>query len=234
MKLTPEVSAYILNVVKTAKLVGIDSVIIEPGNVRAMDEASTIVIFQDSNVMDMPFESIGLTRLDGLLARYNVASSGDNFSVEAIPKDNSNFARSIIMKSKGTKVDYRCGDPNNIKAPRQINDERTLEVQLSSTAVDMLHSGSAAMGADIVTIISDDDGVRFTLMDINNDSFSHTFADTVDQLDSDVSTQFVHKYPVKMLLSIFKQNPTGKFAVGNKGILSFVVNGLTLYVLPKV
>jgi hypothetical protein len=240
MKLNPESLAYILNVVKTAKLVGIDNIIIEPNAVRAMDDARTVVLFQSENVPVMEFGSIGLTRIDVLMARYDIASSTQNFSVEFdTRKDNNNeYATSLILKGKGTKIEYRCADPSKINAPRQINDVIRFSVNLTNEAVPLLQKGAAAMSADIVSIISND-GVSFELVDVNNDTFKHTFADDAQLIpdqDGNVvsSTKFAHRYPVKTLLALFRSNPSGTFSIGQKGILSFPINGLTVYVLPQV
>lgn len=240
MKLDPQSLAYMLNAVKTAKLVGIENIIIEPDCVRAMDEARTVVIYQNEDVPAMEFNSIGLSRTDVLLSRYDIASSTQNFSVEFDTKENGDntFASSLIMKGKGTKIDYRCGDPTKINAPKNINDSVRYRVALTEEAVVLLQKGAAAMSADNVSVISNE-GVSFELVDVNNDVFKHTFADSADLVpDSDgevaSTTKFAHRYPIKTLLAIFKTNPKGTFDVGARGILSFQVNGLTVYVLPQV
>lgn len=240
MKLKPESLAYVLSVVKTAKSVGIDNVIIEPNMVRAMDESRTVVIFQNTNVPAMEFNSIGISRIDVLLARYEIANSTQGFSAEVATKGDGDdeFATSLILKGKGTKIDYRCGDPSKINAPRTINDTNRYRVQLNSDAVTLLQKGAAAMDAENVSIISNE-GVSFELVDINNDIFKHTFADTAELIpdeNGDVAStnKFAHRYPVKTLLALFRSNPEGTFDVGQKGILSFSMNGLTVYVLPQV
>lgn len=233
MKLDAETVAYILNVVKTARLVGIDNIIIEPDLVRAMDDSNSVVLFQDEDVLEMPFGSIGLTRIDAFMARFEIARVQDKFSIEAVVQDDEKFARSLIMKGKGIKIDYRCGNPAKIKAPRQVNDVLKHKVPLNGEAVLLLQKGQAAMGAETVSIISND-GVSFELVDVNNDVFKHTFAADAEPLTKDKDTKFAHRYPIKTLLALFKDNPTGHFSVGAKGILSFPINGLTVFVLPQV
>jgi hypothetical protein len=233
MKLDQETISYLLNVVKTARLVGIDNIIIEPNLVRAMDDANTVVLFQNKDVMEMPFGSIGLTRTDAFMARYEVARSQDKFTMEAVVHDDTEYARSLVMKGKGVKIDYRCGDPSKIKAPRQVNDTLMFSVGLTGEAVAILQKGQAAMGVDTVSVVSND-GVSFELTDVNGDTFKYTFADDAEPLSDDTNTKFVHRYPVKTLLALFKNNPEGKFSIGAKGILSFPINGVTVFVLPQV
>src|SRR5271163_1919810 len=97
--------SYLQSVVKTAKLVGIDSVIIEPNVVRGFDEAG-VVILQTKDVPDMPFGSIGMNRLDIFASRYDLLKTQDKFSVDVELDDDQKCVKSIIMKAKGTKIDY--------------------------------------------------------------------------------------------------------------------------------
>lgn len=233
MKLDPEIVAYVLNVVKTARLVGIDNIIIEPDLVRAMDDANSVVLYQNENVPEMPFGSIGLTRIDTFMARFDIAKTQEKFSIEAAVQDDEDFARSLVMKGKGIKIDYRCGNPAKIKAPRQVNDTLKFRIPLNAEAVLLLQKGQAAMGSETVSIINND-GVSFELVDVNNDVFKHTFAADAESLTNDTNTKFAHRYPVKTLLALFKHNPDGHFMIGAKGILSFPINGLTVFVLPQV
>ena len=237
MKLDLGTLEYMLKVVKTAKLVDIDNIIIEPGAVRAIDDASSVVLYQNTDVPDMPFGSIGLNRTSELLARYEIAKAQDNFSVEAViddrDKDNP-WARSLTMKAKGTKIEYRSANPVSIKAPRQINDTMLWKVKLNSEAVTMLQKGQAAMKAELVTIISNDEGVALELVDVNNDVFRYVFANDVELLTDDDSVKFAHRYPTKVVLSLFRNDPDGTFEVGKRGMMKVPANELTMFVLPQV
>lgn len=233
MKLTQDLIDFIENVVKTGQSVGIDNVIIEPDMVRAIDDARTVVLYQDTNVPEMPFGSIGLNRISVFLTRLEIAKSQDKFTFDVLVGDGDEYARSVTMKGSGLKIDYRCANPTTIQAPRQINDKLVYRIQLNAEGVSLLQKGQAATGSENVAIISNGD-VSFELTDINNDVFKHTFASNVKLLDEDAPETFLHQYPVKTLLALFKQNPEGYFEIGEKGILNITVNDLNIYVLPQV
>ncbi len=232
MKLDKNTVSFIQTVVETAKLVGIDSLIIEPNLVRAADDNNTVILIQNKDVPEMPFGSIGMNRLDIFTSRYDIAKTQDSFTIEAEVDDGSKFARGIIMKAKGLKIDYRCANPAAIKAPRQVADPMKYRIALTSEAVLNLQKGQAAMKSEIVTIVSDN-GVSFELSDLNNDVFKYQFADKVEVI-TDGNGKFAHRYPVKTLLPLFKQNATGHFEVGAKGVAVFQLNGLKVFVLPQV
>ncbi|KKM05981.1 hypothetical protein LCGC14_1748570, partial [marine sediment metagenome] len=155
MKLDLESLAYIRNVVETGQMVGIDNIIIEPDRVRAINDDKSVVLFQDENVPDMPFTSVGLNRIGVFLSRLEVARTQDNFAVDVKTDDNNEFARGFTMTGKGFKVDYRCANPKTIAAPKKINDEMMYQITLTPQAVYMLQKGQSAMGSDVVSLISD-------------------------------------------------------------------------------
>lgn len=234
MKLDTDSIVYIQNVVKTSQMVDIDNVIIEPGLVRAIDDNKTVVLFQDVDVPDMPFGSIGLNRIDVFMSRLDITKTQEDFNIDAKVDDESKFARSLTMKAKGLKVDYRCANPTTIQAPKQVNDVMKYQIQLNAEAVVLLQKGQSAMAAETVTIVSNAEGVKFELVDINDDTFSHMVTTEVKALTDDTNTTFAYRYPIKTLLPLFKYNPEGFFTIGQKGILSISVNGLTIFVLPQV
>lgn len=233
MKLDAITLSYIQTVVKTAKLVNIDKIIIEPNMVRAIADDNSVVILESKDVPELPFGSIGMNRLDVFVSRYELLRTQEKFSVEVDIDEDAGCVRSIIMKAKGTKIDYRCAKPAGIKAPRQINDTLKHRVRLNADSVVLLQKASAAMSSpEHITLISND-GVTLEMSDINNDVFKHTLMEKVETLTPDASGKFAHRYFVKTLLPLLKQNSDGYFDVGAKGILAFYVNNLTVYVLPQ-
>ena len=238
MKLDDKTVDYIFNVVKTADLVNIESIIIEPDRVRSINESRTAGLYTNTNVPDMPFGSIGITRIHDLLTRYNIAKEVENFHINVTTNTDEEYAQPFVLQGKGLKIDYRCGDPRKLKAPRHLNDIECYGVQLTEEPVPMVQKGLSAMNSETVSIVSNN-GVSFEFADISNDIYQYTFADTVDlipNVDGEVpsSTKFVHRYHAKTLMALFKNNPEAKFTIGQKGMLSFPINDLTVFVLPQV
>lgn len=233
MKLDAITIAYIHTAVKTAKLVGTDAVIIEPGMVRAYHQDNGVAILQDKDVPEMPFGSIALARLDIFASRYDLVRTQTNFAMEVDIDEDANCVKSLIMKAKGTKIDYRCTKPTNIKAPRQINDTMKYRIKLNGESVVLINKAMSAMSApEHMTLISND-GVSLELTDVNSDVFKHTIMEKPEGLTPDANGKFAYRYFAKTLLPLLKQDSEGHFEVGTKGILAFHVNNLTVYVLPQ-
>lgn len=242
MKLNQKSIEYLENALTTAHLVGVETLVIEPNLLRGIDEDRTVFILQDENVPVMEFGSIGLTRLSSLTSRIKIAENLDGFSIDAnmvdTDEDEDPFARSLTMKAKGLKVEYRCANPNQLvqakkAGPKQMNDDMEFCVEFDKDSVDMLQKGQAAMKAETVSVISND-GVTFELLDVNSDVFSHQFADDAINLAGNDTTKFAYRYPVKTLLLLFKNASEGLLTVSKRGILCININGLNVYVLPQV
>lgn len=234
MKLTPEQIAFIINVVKTAVTLDMDSVIIEPERVRGVNESITVIMLHNEDVLDMPSNcSVGISRLKTFVDRYDIAKTRRNFTIDIKVNEIEKYAQSLTMKGEGIKVDYRCASPTKIRAPRRINDEPVLEVELTPETVVMIGKAHTAMKEEEISIIGNN-GVSFEIPDITNDVFSYKFADEVTTLDPDANTMFAHRYPIKVLLSVFRQNQDEKFRLTPTGILILQVNNLTIYIPPRV
>lgn len=238
-------TVYIENVLRTAQIVNIDNVVICPDGVAGIDSDRRVVMLQTESVPSFPFGAIGVNRIDVFLSRLALAKSCDNFSVqyEAATDQNTkaDFARQIVFKGDGVKVEYRCAHPRTILTafsekgtfPKNFNDPRRFSVQLTPEAALLLTKATSAMGADLVTLVSDDDGVHLKLSDINSDEFSHTFAPALKEVgEATGKTAFSQMYPAKLLLSLFKQNSQATLYLGQRGTLSMSVNDLNVIVIP--
>lgn len=240
MKLNTNTINFIKNVIKTARLVDVDNIIIETGKVRAIDDNRTVCLLETENIPEFPFGSMALNRVDIFSSRLALVENRDNFTIDAIIPEKSDQVSSLSMKGEGVKVDYRCANITTMsKIPKQLADVLKYQIDINLESVTLLQKAQGAMPqqntVDIVTVVSKNDGVFFELSDVTGDVFSLKFAEGAGSLiaqDDDV--QFVYRYPIKTLLSLFKQNPTGKFKIGQKGIFNIVVNGINVYVPPRV
>jgi hypothetical protein len=236
-KLTKEILDYIETVVGVARTAGIDNIIIEKDKVRAIDDDKTVVMFQDEDVPALPFGTIGLNRIGVFSSRYDITKAAKDFSVDATIDDSNtsepSFVRSLLLKGKGIKIDYRCANPKNISAPKALSDTISHRVKMTGDAVQMLAKGQAAMGAEEVSFIGSDDGVVLEMSDVNSDVLSYKFADVVDLENGAKAPDFTHKYPIKTIVPLFKQNPDGYFYLTTRGMMKVTVNNINVFVLPR-
>lgn len=232
MKANNDVIAFLERVAQTAQMVGIDSILIEQQLIRGMDEGKTVAILQEVKDITLPFSGMGLVRIGLFLSRLEIAKTRDNVSID-IELNKENVA-AITFKGTGLKIDYRSGNLATIQAPRQINDDMKYTIPLNGDAVALLQKGASAMGGDLVAIVHNETGVHFEVTDSNvGDVFSYMFTRDMG-VEKEEAGKFSFNYPVKLILTLFKQIPDGSFKIGAKGMLRVNINGIDIYVLPRI
>jgi len=232
MQLTENDLTFIERVVRTAISMDIESIIIEPNKVRAVDNKKTVVIFSELD-NKTSFGTLGLNKLGQFIATYDTVSVEDNFLAQAIMEDE--FVRGIKMTSTNSTSEYRCANPAAITAPHVINDLMIYQFELTPEAFSTLQKIGTSLGAEQVQFIGDENGVRFELASTTGDTFSHNVANSYTYTERDGGTDagFSHKYLVKTILALFKQKQDSDIYIGKRGILCYVLNGMNIYVLPQ-
>ena len=235
MVIDQESLIYINKVANLAKSIGIEELIIEPGKVRAIDADRSIFILHTDNVPDMSFGTIGLSRLDIFQTRLNIAKTFSNCTIEAtIANDDKPFVRSITMKAKGFKVDFRCANPQTIQAPKAYKGDKMFDFSVSPTIIDILTKGASAMKSDTVLLKGKDGIVEFEIEDINGDIFAYSMSDNLLVSSDSLQTGFSYRYPIKSLTQILKQDkPNIDISISSKGILNLQSSDLDLYLFPR-
>lgn len=247
MNLTNDEINFIQLVIKTARLVGINNIIIEPGKVRAMSDEQTVVLFQDTDILQLSCGSLGLNRIDVFLARLEIAKSQDKFEIEAITVgtndqvgfdvsiagDTPMWAKSLTMKGKNITIDYRCASPQTIKAPKSRAGVSTYQLSMTPEAINMIAKGKVAMKTDEVSFNGTKNGVSLDITDVNGDTLEYHFTSDMVTIGDSTPHNFSYKYPIDLLLPIFKTNQTGQCSITAKGTLIFNVNGLDVYIMAR-
>lgn len=221
---------YITKVISVAKSLKIEDVIIEPGKVRAIDSERNVFILHTDDVPDMSFNSIGLSRLDTLIARLNIAKTLDNCCYEFNTINDTNpYVKNIIIKAKGFKVDFRCANPNTIQAPKAYKKDVSCQFVIQSSVGDMMTKGAGAMKSDEVIFNCTNGELYIEFEDINGDNMSYLISDTINK-----ELHFKYKYPLKLITTFIKQDiPNITFELSSKGILSTKILGFDTYLFPR-
>jgi hypothetical protein len=237
MKIEQEYLSYLENVVNTAQLLGIDSVILDQTRISGIDDSDSVLLLHTDNIPKFSFGSIGLNRIKLFISRYSIGKSVSNTEVQAVVETTNNvqYVRSLTISGKGTKIDYRCANPATIRAPKSFNDTIKFKAKMSPEAVLYMQKGAGAMEADEVQLIGTKNSLSFEMADINGDKLTFKFGDAVELVNvatpSDIN--FSHKYPIKILQTLFKPNSEADFYVTTKGMLKVTINELDVYVLPR-
>ena len=222
--------------IKTASLLGIENVILEKTCIRAMDDKQTTIIIHDHNV-DIPFDSIGLSRLSLLNSRLSLIKDED-ITVDAVPDERSpTFISRLDIKAKKFKVDFRAANPAAIKAPKSFKSDPNAwlcKIKLAQEDLELIIKASNSMpqrtdsGSICIMCSPTTDSVALVLSDTNSDSFEMSVEGDVD---FNTKEKIVVNYPLKQFLTLIKNND-GMLIIGERNLLKTTINDITVLVLP--
>lgn len=238
MKIDPIELDLVRRIVKCATKAKIDNIAIEPGKIRGINDDQTIIIFHTENVPQFSFGSLGLNRIDSLVDRFELAANLSNVEVNVeteTDKAGQLFARSLNIKGKGMKVDYRCANPAVIRAPKKFNDVLTYHIAMSPDIVFFMTKGQGAMNSKEVNIVCTKSTTVFTIEDVNGDVFEYEFpavtTDLTNPANKDIT--FKYSYSLPTLLPLLKAAPDQPFVITTPtGMIRINVDGYDVYVMP--
>lgn len=238
IKLTENLITYIKHVTNVANQFDIDTLIIEPNRVRAMDLKQSAIILHDKDVPDLPCTSLCITRVKEFSNRLELVLKQPNPEISIImsPKVNEDgveYAETIIMKAKGIKTDFRCGEPKRKMAPKQINDPFVHQLKIMTEITSIIQSGKTAMATDDVIILGDNTHAQISMRDTVHGDVLTFDLDAPPILLTDVAEPFRHVFSAKLLLTALKTTTSTTFTLSQKGFLKINFNGVDVVILPK-
>ena len=233
MRLSKREVDYISNVVSHAKMLGIDNIIIEAGQIRGIDANRTMLILHNKSVPDFSFGSVCINRLAVLKSRLELASGEIQMDAEVENEGTTDaFIRTIKIKSGALKVDYRCANPATVRIPKAINDPVAYTLRMTPDAVNMLQKGGTAMDATEVFLSQRNGVVCLEITDINGDMLNFTMSGTAAATNDDLPVDFTYKYPIKLFHAFFKSTPNATFTLTKQGFLFVDISGITTILIP--
>lgn len=249
MKLSKESAEKFISILQTASIAGIEKLIIENKQIRGTSENNSIVVLSKENVPDFGNLTVGMNRIGVLTSRLNLLKSTGEFTIEAIEAKNKTEVSHLHLKSDNTSVQYRCASSEAIqKIPKIINDKLCWLIEIPGKAISLVTMGIAAMASENLIFSCKKkgtvDGVYFEAIDTDtNDIFSTCFTETLTWIPEEnkepSNKSFSHTYPFKILIPLLKtasNNGTEpvNVMIGEKGILTVIVNSYDFFVVPQI
>lgn len=234
MKLTSQDTSRLTSILSTCAIGGIESVIIEEGRVRGVNDDKTCVIISNFEVPNFP-QRIGLTRLSSLRQRLDLFANNPATVIDAKESDRGDIS-SIDISAGKNKVQFRCTSATLIKAPKSINDTAVARVFVKKDEMKMILNAIKVMGSKKVLLaIKKDRTVSFTLADATNDGFDSTLETPVEYLSEETMNSVVHYYAADIFAAVMRNDSdTTSFDVGAVGTINVSVNGHAITLLPQI
>lgn len=238
MQLSKQTIKLIQNSLKAAKVLKLDTIAIEEEQVRALNANHTIMVCE-KQVPELEFSGLGIGRVQTLLGRLAMLEGEDDFNIEATLLPNG-IVRQLDISAGGTKVEYRCANPNSIKAPRNMKVPDMWTFTINDKTLNMLSKACSSVSSDCVTIRSNSKGeMLMTITDeATNDKFTQRFDAEVENVDDeDGQLEFEFRYQIETFLLGLKgteSDDKGNSIVSltQVGGIKTVLNNTTVYIIP--
>jgi len=233
MKLSTQDISNISNILATASVGNIESLVIEDGIVRGVNAERTFVIISDQNVPKLP-QKMGLSRLGSLKQRLDLFTDGA--IIDAKETERGEIG-SLDISAGRNKVQFRCTSTALIKAPKSINDTPAYSISITREELKLLLNAIKIMGGKTLTLIIKKDGTaQITMSDVTNDRFDSVLETPVEVLTEGGDT-VVHYYHAEVFHSVTRtisDSDVISLVVGAAGTISAEVNGHLVVMMPKI
>lgn len=231
---------YIQNVIETAKLLNIESVVIDEDSIRGQNEDGMFILQKDNLPDDMPFSAIGFGNVLSLNSRMNLFTDYSMTYEPKVQKNGYEFPFRIKLKSNTSKtsVDYTCVAPITVRAPKKSNDPISFTFTMDDNSVDMLSRSNSVMRAETVLLSAKDNKVLFQICDENSNILEHRITKKLVKVDeSEYGETFAFSYKLKNILPILKylakQEENFEINITYRGFLQLNVNDLEVFILRE-
>lgn len=233
MKLTQSDVTNLVSILGTCSIAGIESLIIEEGKIRGVNEAKTAVIISDANIPVFS-QKIGIARIS--LLRNRLGLFNDNLVLDAKESDRGEIV-SLELSSQKAKAQFRCTPTMLIKAPKVINDQEFVRVSLTKDEMrQMLNAAKVMCSKKIGLKIKAAGEVSFSATDESNDQFVSTVEASAEFLTD--TTSMYHDYPTDIISAVLRKAADDYdscvLRIGEAGTLTTRINGHDITILPII
>lgn len=234
MKLSQSDFQNFQSIINVCSIASIDSIIIEDGMLRGINESKTCAIISKFQIPKFS-QKLGLTRLSALKQRIDIF--GDSVSIDAKETDRGEISM-LEMSSGRSKAQFRCTSTVMIKAPVNINDEQAIKIYLNKNDIKMILDGVRVMSAKKVWfIVKSDRTASIEATDVNNDCFKMTLDNPAEFLNDEVDSTaqgYMSDIILPILRAITSELDSTVLTIGLKGTLNMSLHGHTITALPQI
>lgn len=178
------------------------------------------------------FTALGVGRIADLHSRMKLVIDDDTLT-GSFEEFREGKVGKLIFKTKKTKVEFRCKDPQLIKTRKNFNDAKVLSFDLNGDAIRYMTSGSSVMKNKSVTFKLVDGSMFLRLIDSEGDVLDHLITDDV-RVEPDFEGEeitFSYEMPrLAGLLNAHRENTTVN--ISKRGIMNLSSEGFNLYLVP--
>ena len=230
-KLSRKTIDTIYNALKGAMAIKCEEILFDDFGISGRAIETNILMIQP-----MPdafeFTALGIGRIPDLFARMRLVIDDETLT-GSFEEFREGKVGKLIFKTKKTKVEFRCKDPQLVKTRKVFNDEVIMTFNLNADAIRFMTTGSSAMKNKSVTFKLIDNKITLRLIDSEGDVLDHLVSDSVDVEPEyeDEEVSFSYEMPkMAPLLNAHRENT--KVNISKRGIMNLSSEGFNIYLVP--
>lgn len=239
MQLSKETVQFIANVIKVARILKIEHLIIDNECVRGHFQDEGSMIIHNTNLPKFEFSVLGISRIDTLNTRLNLLEGEIVVDAEEkVESPVSTIISRLIMSSGKTEVEFKCANPALLqKAPRLLKDPVYFTFIVSQDSILLLSKSQSAFKGDTIALVGSSKGVVAKVSDIEGDMMNHVVTEELSRSTDCDKDKFYFSYKNKVLLSLLKESIVDgsvQVNITRRGILNLKVLGISVYITPEL
>jgi len=237
-KISKQSLELIKKTIEIADMNDIESVIFANKKIRGHSIENGIFILQEVDD-DFEFPPLALSRLQTLRKRLALVDNITEYDAFFINDPTNIRVNQLLFKSKRTKIEFRCANPDNIKCPSNVKDPVLYSFDMDIDTVTVLNRVTGAMGAEIITFYGNKNSPNLLIKvkDNSGDTLEHMTESHITW-DADCDTdEFSFIYTSKKIARLLKDSVSSNFKtvkITRKGLLITPSRGISVYTVPEI
>lgn len=230
-KLSRKTIDTIYNALKGALAVKCEELLFDDFGISGRAVATNILIIQPMEDA-FEFEALGIARVQDLYNRLKLVIDDESLTA-TYDEFREGKVGKLFFKTKKTKIEFRCKDPDMIKTRKNFKDKTVLSFDLNGDAIRFMTSGSVAMKNKSVTFRRVEDEMYIRLVDgAAGDVLDHLITGELD-ISDDCADDLSFSYEMPKLAPLLNTHrETTTVNISQRGVMNLTSEGFNIYLVP--
>jgi hypothetical protein len=237
-KISKATLALIKRTIDIAEANDIEHVLFANKKIRGHSIENGIFILQEVEE-EFEFPPLALTRLSTLKKRLALVDNITEYDAFYVNDPTGAKVVQLILKSKRTKIEFRCANPDNVRCPIRVSDPVFYTFDMDADTVTVLNRVTSAMGAEVVAFYGNKSqpNLLIKVQDNNKDLLEHTTESPIIWDQECDTEEFNFIYSSKKIARLLRDSVASNYKtvkITRKGMLITPSNGINVYTVAEV
>lgn len=183
------------------------------------------------------FPPLALSRLDSLKKRLAMVDNLSDYDV--FYDDDGKKITKLTFKSKRTKIEFRCIDPEKVKSPAKVTDPVWFSFDMDADTLTVLNRVTAAMDTKTITLIGKKNipGLLLKVEDENKDVLEHETESKIIWTDDGSINEFNFVYSTRKISRLIRDAVSANYRnvrITKRGFMITQSKGVTVYTVAEL